>query len=421
MSHRKALSQWEEQVSTHLGHLSRPQAHVLALWSYGMVLAKSCGITSVAAILAEGLGSSFGTLRQQLREWCYDAADKKGVHRQELDVTLCFGPVLGWIVSKWPPGECRLALGMDATTLADRFTVLCVSVLYRGCAIPVAWKLLRSGEKGSWQPYWKALFTCLQASVPKGWTVIVLADRGLYAPWLYRHLVALGWHPFLRINLGGKVRPLGAERFDWLSTLVPKPGTAWSGVVDCFVERTIRCTVLACWQEGYADAWVVVSDLAPEAANVVWYCMRNWIEGGFKDTKRGGWQWHQTKMTDPARASRLWLAIALATLWVVSVGGEADARQPVSGLDALPELHIARRKATQRSQPRMQSCFARGLQRIWVALLDGRLLLVRRFFPQPWPATLPPRKPPTKRRSPKLPLITPPANALPSPSEAVLC
>ena len=65
MSHRKALSQWEASVSTHLGHLSRPQAHVLALWSYGMVLAKSCGITSVVALLADLLGSSESTLRQQ--------------------------------------------------------------------------------------------------------------------------------------------------------------------------------------------------------------------------------------------------------------------------------------------------------------------------------------------------------------------
>src|SRR5438128_10856634 len=166
-------------------------------------------------------------------------------------------------------------------------------------------------------------------------------------------------------SLRGKVRPLGAERFDWLSSLVPKPGTAWSGVVDCFVERTVRCTLLACWQEGYADAWLVLTDLAPEAANVVWYCMRGWIEGGFKDTKRGGWQWHQTKMTDPARASRLWLAIAVAMLWVVSVGGEGDARQPCSGLDALPALHVAKRKATTRSRPRLQSCFAQGLRRIW--------------------------------------------------------
>jgi hypothetical protein len=41
--------------------------------------------------------------------------------------------------------------------------------------------------------------------------------------------------------------------------------------------------------------------------------MRTWIECGFKDTKRGGWQWHQTKMKDPERAARLWVAIAVAT------------------------------------------------------------------------------------------------------------
>lgn len=45
---------------------------------------------------------------------------------------------------------------MDAMTLADRFTVLCISVLYRGCAIPVAWKVVRAGEKGAWEPHWKA-------------------------------------------------------------------------------------------------------------------------------------------------------------------------------------------------------------------------------------------------------------------------
>ncbi len=419
MSHHKALSQWERSVSTHLPHLSRPQAHVLALWSYGMVLAKSCGITSVAALLADLLGSSVSTLRQQLREWCYDAEDKKGEHRQEVDVTLCFGPLLSWIVSKWPARECRLALGMDATTLTDRFTVLCISVLYRGCAIPVAWKLLRGGEKGAWEPYWKALFTSLQASVPKHWTVIVLADRGLYAPWLFGHLVSLGWHPFLRINLGGKVRPVGGERFEWLSSLVPQTGSAWCGRVDCFVQRTVRCTLLARWDEGYADAWLVLTDLAPEAADVVWYSMRSWIEGGFKDTKRGGWQWHQTKMTDPARASRLWLAIAVATLWVISVGGEADATEPCSGLQALPALHVARCQATKRSRPRLQSCFAQGVRRIFVAVLDGRRLPLGRFIPEPWPTTMPPRKHSKKGRLPKLLPTIPPADVAPLASEAV--
>jgi hypothetical protein len=118
--------------------------------------------------------------------------------------------------------------------------------------------------------------------------------------------------------------------------------------------------------------------------------MRSWIEGGFKDTKRGGWHWHQTKMTDPARAERLWLAIALATLWVVSVGGEADANLPVSSLEALPETHIARCKGRGGSRPRMLSCFARGLLTIVAALIRGDGLLLGRFVPEPWPAS-PPR------------------------------
>ena len=65
MSSREGLSQWEHTVSSHLPQLSRPQAAVLALWSYGMVLAKSCGITSVVALLAPLLGQSEGTVRQR--------------------------------------------------------------------------------------------------------------------------------------------------------------------------------------------------------------------------------------------------------------------------------------------------------------------------------------------------------------------
>src|SRR2546430_15927700 len=51
-SHPEPLSQWIETVSTMLPKLSRPQAKVLAYWSYGMVLARSCGITLVCAALA---------------------------------------------------------------------------------------------------------------------------------------------------------------------------------------------------------------------------------------------------------------------------------------------------------------------------------------------------------------------------------
>lgn len=262
---------------------------------------------------------------------------------------------------------------------------------------------MRSYEKGAWEPSWKELFTLLQGSVPRDWVVIVLADRGLYAPWLFKHIISVGWHPFLRINQGGKARPVGEEKWVWLSMFVPGVATAWCGQVDCFVEKTLRCTLLARWDEGYDDPWLVLTDLTPEKACVVWYSLRNWVEGGFKETKRGGWQWHQTKMTDPARASRLWLAMAVATLWVVSVGGEADATQPCSGLDALPESHVARRTATKRSRPRLQSCFAQGVRRIVVALLKGEPLPLGYFVPEPWPTQMPPHKSPRPSKAQETP------------------
>ncbi len=281
MSHRKALSQWERTVSTHLPHLSRPQAQVLAYWSYGMVLAKSCGITTVASLLADLTKSSLSTMRKLLREWCYDAQDKKGEHRQDVDVTLCFAPRLG--LDCEPVAQERAASGSGHgcdhgdRSLHRALYQRALSWLRHSRGLETA---REAGRKGHGNPIGRRGSRALKGSVPKGWTVIVLADRGLYAPWLFRHIVSLGWHPFLRINLGGKVRPVGASHFDWLSTLVPQPASAWCGRVDCFSEKTVRCTLLARWDEGYADPWLVLTDLAPEAADVVWYSMRSWIEGG---------------------------------------------------------------------------------------------------------------------------------------------
>lgn len=391
MFRHDGLSQWHTIVSTHMPHLSRAQAAGLALWSYGMVLAQSCGTTTVAALLAALLDHKESTLRQRLREWCYDATDKRGAQRHELAVAPCFAPLLRWVLSWWPPDEPRLVLAMDATTLGQRFTVLAVSVVYRGCAIPVAWQVVVATRKGAWRPHWVALFDQLHGSVPADWTVVVLADRGLYARWLFTHLVRRGWHPLLRINAGGKVRKQGHARFRPLSTVVSSVGTAWQGRVTCFVTRAAQldCTLLARWDDGYADPWLLLTDLAPEGATAAWYGMRSWVEGGFKDLKRGGWHWHQTKMRDPQRAMRLWLALAVATLWVVSVGGEADATLPASSLDALPALHVARRRASGRARPRLLSCFRRGVVTILAALLRGAALPTGRFVPEPWP-TVPP-------------------------------
>ena len=51
MTRHDGFYQWTATVATALPHLSVPQARALALWSFGMVLARSCALTAVTAVL----------------------------------------------------------------------------------------------------------------------------------------------------------------------------------------------------------------------------------------------------------------------------------------------------------------------------------------------------------------------------------
>ncbi len=89
--------EWMRAVTTKMPHLSKPQAVVLAMWSFGMVMTGCCGLSTVAVFLALLLGKKENTVRQQLKEWYKDKGHKKGKKRAELDVTTCFAPLLAWM------------------------------------------------------------------------------------------------------------------------------------------------------------------------------------------------------------------------------------------------------------------------------------------------------------------------------------
>ena len=387
------LSSWKQEVSRALPHLSKAQVLGLVYWSVGIVLTGSCGISQISALLAQVLNQKEKTVFQRLREWYLDAHHKVGDHRCELDVTSCFGPLLSWIIRLWVGNQKRIALALDATTLGDRWTVLAICVVIRGCAIPVAWKVVGAHAKGSWRPYWEQLLKHLQGSIPDEWFVLVLADRGLYARWLFQSIVDNGWHPFLRINTAVKARPIGESDFDWVSRWVPTPGTRWQGTAECFMDKKSRlvCTLLMQWQEGYEHPWVVLTDLAPEAANVAWYGLRTWIECGFKDFKRGGFGWHHEKMHDASRVERLWLAMAVAMVWLVGLGAQAESQSPSACPEKLSELHIARQhmKQAEASAPaRCLSCAQRGRLVLLAALIQTQDLPIGRLLPEEWPETV---------------------------------
>ena len=150
------------------------------------------------------------------------------------------------------------------------------------------------------------------------------------------------------------------------------------------------------WEPGYQSAWIILTDLAPEAALISWYGLRTWIEGGFKDFKRGLWGWHHSKMERASSVERLWLAMALAQLWCVSLGCQAEAKLEAQWLQhepgaSLPQRHIAhqrRKRAVGQLPARRLSCVVRGRLILLAMQYQSQAFAVGILQAGSWPQTI---------------------------------
>ena len=385
-----SIATLQKRVGEMLPSLSKAEAQVLGWLTYGILMLNKCGITALSHGLAKIEQVPAERLRQRLREFYYEAEAKRGQKRRAVDVQRCFPDLLRSILRGWE-GKKELALSIDAMTLDSRFTVLNISVVYRGCGITVAWKIIEAGEKGAWRPHWEGLLASLEGVVPKDVKVIVMADRGLYAAWLYQAIQRLGWHPMLRVNEDLSFRAEGEENFSPIGQRVKRRGRGWKGKGEWSEHgEQMSGTVVIRWEKGYEEKLVVVTDLEEKEANAAWYQMRFWIEDEYKDHKSGGWGWEQTKMTDPKRAERQWLARAVAMQIAVLLGGQEEAAEQERKRKQACKRSLKRRvgrppKPICRPRGREQSVLVTGQQTIQAAVVRGEEIPVGHVVTEDWP------------------------------------
>ena len=314
-------------------------------------------------------------------------SDRTSPCQTQLDVTLCFAPLLRWVLAWWRSG--RLALAIDPTLKGDQTTAIVISVLYRSCAIPVAWRIHPATQRGSWMDPTVELLKELAPAVPHDMSVIVLCDRGISSPKLWQQIRAQGWRPCMRYRKnitfcadGGKRLP--APRF------LSRPDTAWAGQGTAFStpKAKRRCTLMVVWYVEQEEPWVILTGLPPKEAGVSWYALRFWIELGFKAIKSLGWKWDKTRRTDPARISRHWLVLPVATLLALAYGTrveDAQDRRIAPGNLRTPPKTLASSHRDPRSRPaRTVSVIRHGIGWLRRLLLKGRLWSRVWLLPEPW-------------------------------------
>lgn len=379
------FSDLDTELSTAFAPALTPgQCRSLTAWVAGTVVAGSACETLVTTALVEtfALGGEHA-IRQRLREFVRNGDEHAAPGKARVDAAACFAPLLGWILQRWEGHEVALAL--DATAHTDRLTAVVVSVLLYGRALPVAWHILPGNQPGAFiDPALRLLDALAPAVRAAGIRRVTLAaDRGLWSPRLADHLAALGWIALLRVQADvsiwrGPNQRLPARR------LVPGPGHAWVGRATVHKHRAQRRiqTVMVVWLLGHAEPWVVFTTLPPAAAGLLWYGLRMWIETGFRDRKRMGWQWERTRRTEPTRVSRHWLVLAVATVGTLLYGApDVDADAALA-----PPLPSA---TSRRAAP--VSAFQRGRFHLLGVLTGARARTHSRLRPASWPdhTTLP--------------------------------
>ena len=241
------------------------------------------------------------------------------LHHPAIDPQQWYAPLLQAALADWPRNT-RVYVALDTTALTP-FVLIRASLIYRGRAIPLAWRAMQHrSTKVAFEDY-QPVLEQVHAIVPDGAVITLLADRGFVHEQLLHYLRTQQWHFRLRL-MGNTLIHLSAQPVSAVRDLRPPAGEK-----RFFHEVALLGTAvgpahlaLACPFDHPDDPWFVASDEPTDAKTLDEYGLRFDIEGTFLDEKSGGFQLQTSELATPEALEQLLLIVAIATLHLTSLG-----------------------------------------------------------------------------------------------------
>lgn len=299
----------EQVLSCHKNWLDHRHLKTLAWMINGLILSGEIGLGAWALYVqsrAVYVASSIRRFRRFL--------DNK-----RIDVPRLYTPLLHQALQGWKGKTIFVAL--DTSLLWNSYCIVRLSLIYRGRAIPIVWRVLEHGSATIAYPDYRALLTqAAQVLFPFHGKVILLADRGFADTKLMNYLKKLGWHFRIRIKDSFWIYPKGQHRrkAEWIRLAAGHP-QFWHEVQ--LTEECIGPLHLALGRPlNSKDRWLLVSDEPTSVETFQEYGLRFDIEENFLDDKSNGFQLEASLIRSAPALERLCLVLAVATLYLVSQG-----------------------------------------------------------------------------------------------------
>jgi len=210
---------------------------------------------------------------------------------------------------------------MDGSVVGQDCCALMIHVIYKGRALPLAWRV-RQGPKGHFpQALHMALVELVRERIPEGTEVVFLGDGEFDGIGLQETLNKAGWLYACRTSK--------STTATWEGETFALEELGWSLKAGRLIElKAVDFThdaygpvmVLCCWAKGQVEPLYVVSNMEQAEDAIASYQKRFRIETFFSDQKSRGFHIHKSRLSDPQRLSRLLIAACLAYIWVVYLG-----------------------------------------------------------------------------------------------------
>lgn len=240
-----------------------------------------------------------------------------------IDPQQLYAPLITLALRSW--GTHTLYLALDTSMLFDKYCLIHVAVLYRGRAIPLRWKVMVHGSSSVALADYQALLTAIAPLLPPDVKVVLLADRGFADLDLLAVLKQLHWQYRIRIK----------SNF-WVE--LPGRGCQLVGSFSLKAGQAIFLHQVRLGRKGYGpvslalgrhsanqELWYILTDERPTLETFWEYGQRFWIEEGFLDEKSNGFQLESSRLRDALALERLFLVIAVATLYLTTQGTQVVA------------------------------------------------------------------------------------------------
>jgi hypothetical protein len=225
-----------------------------------------------------------------------------------------------------------VVLVMDGSSVGRGCTALMLHVVYKGRALPLAWRVRQAPKGHCPEDLHIAVVALMREVIPAGAKVVFLGDGEFDGTALQATLNEAGWCYACR-TAQSTVATWEGETFR-LDTLgaCSKPGTLIALQEVKFTRDAYGpVMVLSCWAKGYHEPQYLVSNMATAEEACRLYEKRFRIETFFSDQKSRGFHIHKSHMSDVQRLSRLLIAACLAYIWIVYLGSvcEKDRWRPI--------------------------------------------------------------------------------------------